>query len=81
MAAVTLAERVAALEQLVAQWLHPPERNTMSNDWRRTVGMFDSDPIMQESIAASQHLILLDTGHIIDIPFANTGTACRRSVL
>jgi hypothetical protein len=51
MAEATLAERVATLEQLVAQLMHTSERTARKKDWRRTIGMFDGDPIMQEILA------------------------------
>lgn len=56
MAEATLEERVATLEHLVTQLLHPPGRVEQSKDWRRTVGMFDGDPIMHEIIAEGQRV-------------------------
>ena len=41
MAEATLEERVATLEQLVAQLMHTAERTARKKDWRRTIGMFD----------------------------------------
>jgi len=46
MAEATLEERVATLEQRVAQLMHTFERTARKKDWRRTIGMFDGDPIM-----------------------------------
>jgi hypothetical protein len=57
MAEATLEERVATLEQLVAQLMHPSERTAREKkDWRRTIGMFDGDPIMQEIMAEGRRL-------------------------
>jgi hypothetical protein len=52
----TLEERVATLEQLVPQWIHTAERMARKKDWRRTIGMFDGDPIMQEIMAEGRRL-------------------------
>ena len=56
MAEATLEERVATLEQLVAQLMHTSERTQRKKDWRRTIGMFDGDPVMQEIMAAGRRL-------------------------
>ncbi len=56
MAEATLEERVATLEQLVAQLMHTAERTARKKDWRRTIGMFDGDPVMQEIMAEGQRL-------------------------
>ena len=56
MAEATLEKRVATLEQLVAQLMHPSERTTRKKDWHRTIGMFDGDPIMQEIMAEGRRL-------------------------
>jgi hypothetical protein len=56
MAEATLEERVATLEQLVAQLMRISEKTTRKKDWRRTIGMFDDDPIMQEIIAEGRRL-------------------------
>jgi len=56
MAEATLEERVATLEQLVAQLMGSSERTMRKKDWRRTVGMFDGDPIMQEIMAEGRRL-------------------------
>jgi hypothetical protein len=45
MAEATLEERVATLEQLVAQLMRASERAGRKKDWCRTIGMFDGDPI------------------------------------
>jgi hypothetical protein len=56
MAEATLEERVATLEQLVAQLMRISEKTTRKKDWRRTIGMFDDDPIMQEIVAEGRRL-------------------------
>lgn len=56
MAEATLEERVATLEHLVAQLLHPTAPGAPPKDWRRTAGMFDGDPIMREIIAEGQRV-------------------------
>jgi hypothetical protein len=56
MADATLEERVATLEQLVARLLRTTGQGEQSKDWRRTVGMFDGDLLMQEIIAEGQRL-------------------------
>jgi hypothetical protein len=56
MAEATLEERVATLEQLVAQLMHISEKTARKKDWRRTIGMFDGDPIMQEIIEEGRRL-------------------------
>jgi hypothetical protein len=56
MAEATWEQRVATLEQLVAPLIHTSERAVRKKDWRRTIGMFDGDPIMQEIIAEGQRL-------------------------
>ena len=56
MAEATLEERVATLEQLVAHLLQTTAPGERPQDWRRTVGMFDGDSIMQEIIAVGRRL-------------------------
>jgi hypothetical protein len=56
MAEATLEERVATLEQLVAQLVHTTEKMAPPKDWRQTVGMFADDPIMREIIAEGQRI-------------------------
>ena len=56
MAEATLEERVATLEQLVAHLLRTTVQGEGRKDWRRTVGMFDGDPLMQEIITEGQRL-------------------------
>jgi hypothetical protein len=56
MAEATLEERVATLEQLVAQLMHTSERTARKKDWRRTISMFDGDTIVQELLAEGRRL-------------------------
>ena len=44
----TLEERVAALEETVAQLLSQSDSVVARKDWRSTFGMFADDPIMKE---------------------------------
>ena len=44
----TLAERVAALEEAVAQLLSRSSLAVAKKDWRSTLGMFADDPVMKE---------------------------------
>ena len=43
----TLEERVAKLEQTVAELLAKP-REPRRDDWRKTIGMFTGDAVMRE---------------------------------
>ncbi|NLX55575.1 MAG: hypothetical protein GXY58_10710 [Planctomycetaceae bacterium] len=43
----TLEERVAKLEQTVAEMLANP-REPRRDDWRKTIGMFTGDAVMRE---------------------------------
>jgi hypothetical protein len=52
----TLEERVTTLEQLVDALRRNTKTAERSTDWRRTVGMFDGDPIMQEIIEEGRRL-------------------------
>jgi hypothetical protein len=51
MAGVTCKERVATLEHLVAHVLQTTAQGEHPQDWGRTDGMFDGDPMRQEIIA------------------------------
>jgi hypothetical protein len=44
----SLKERVAALEETVAQLLSQSDSAVAKKDWRSTLGMFADDPIMKE---------------------------------
>ena len=50
MSETTLEERVTTLEKLVAEIMHNADTSVRKKDWRRTIGMFDGDPIMKEII-------------------------------
>lgn len=53
---VTLEERVTKLEKLVDELMHKAATPMYKKDWRRTVGMFEGDPIMKEIIAEGQRI-------------------------
>lgn len=46
----TLEERVVKLENLVDMLLQHVDVSVRKKDWRRTIGMFDGDPLMKEII-------------------------------
>ena len=50
MSDTTLEERVTTLEKLVAELMHNADTGMRKKDWRRTIGIFDGDPIMKEII-------------------------------
>jgi hypothetical protein len=52
----TLEERVTTLETLVAELMHAADMSGQKKDWRRTVGMFDHDLIMQEIIEEGRRI-------------------------
>ena len=54
--AATLDERMARVEQLVDELVLKSEHPTRTKDWRRTVGMFDGDPVMKEIIDAGRRI-------------------------
>ncbi len=56
MASSTLEERVAELERLMEELMQRSGDSAEENDWRRSVGMFDDDPIMKEIIEEGQRL-------------------------
>jgi tetrahydromethanopterin S-methyltransferase subunit B len=45
---VILEERVTKLEKLVDELMRKADTSVHKNDWRRTVGMFEGDPILKE---------------------------------
>ena len=65
MADATLAERMTTLEQLVAKLMRTIETSGRTKDWRRPVGMFDGDPIMQEIIAEGRRIREADRRHTV----------------
>ena len=56
MASTTIEDRVAELERLVDKLMQRSGRSTEEKDWRRTVGMFDSDEIMKEIIEEGRRI-------------------------
>lgn len=54
--AATLDERLARVEQLVEELVRKSNSPERSKDWRRTVGMFDGDPVMKEIIEAGRRI-------------------------
>ena len=56
MAGATFKQRVAPLEHLVAHVLQATAQGERPKDWRRTVCMFDGDPMRQEIIAEGRRL-------------------------
>jgi hypothetical protein len=54
----TIEERLARLEQLVDQLLQFKSTSGQAgrDDWKRTFGMFASDPVMKEIIQAGQRI-------------------------
>jgi hypothetical protein len=53
---VTLEERVTRLEKLVFVLMHKADIPVHKKDWRRTVGMFEGDPVMKEIIEEGQRI-------------------------
>ena len=43
-----LEERIASLEETVAQLVAVAGPGKQNGDWRSTVGMFEGDPVMKE---------------------------------
>ena len=60
MASTTIEDRVAELERLVDKLMQRSDRSTEEKDWRRTVGMFDSDEIMKEIIEEGRRIRVED---------------------
>jgi hypothetical protein len=52
----TLEERVAALEETVAQLLSQSGSGVAKKNWRSTLGMFADDPIMKEIDAEGRRI-------------------------
>jgi hypothetical protein len=48
MSHTTLEQRVAALENTVAELLARSRSTSDKRDWRRAIGMFANDPVMKE---------------------------------
>ncbi len=56
MSNVELEERLVRLETLVGQLLEKRNGRRGDKDWRRSIGMFDGDPIMEEIIEAGREI-------------------------
>jgi hypothetical protein len=56
MLSITLEERVTQLERFVDELRHRSDASVRKKDWRRTVGMFDGDPIMKEIIEEGRRI-------------------------
>jgi hypothetical protein len=53
---ITLEERVTQLERFVDELRRRSDASVRKKDWRRTVGMFDGDPIMKEIIEEGRRI-------------------------
>jgi hypothetical protein len=51
-----LEQRVSKLEQMMDALLQNVDVPAHKKDWRRTVGMFDDDPLMKEIIEEGQRV-------------------------
>jgi hypothetical protein len=56
MLSITLEERVTQLERFVDELRHRSDASVRKKDWRRTIGMFDGDPIMKEIIEEGRRI-------------------------
>jgi hypothetical protein len=52
----SLEERIVKLEKLMDTVLQNLDIASRKKDWRKTAGMFDGDPLMQEIIAEGQRI-------------------------
>jgi len=52
----SLEDRVARLERLVDELTRKSASDPRVKDWRRTVGMFEGDPIMKEIIEEGRRI-------------------------
>ena len=52
----SLEERVIKLEKMMDNVLQNLDISARKKDWRRTVGMFDGDPLMKEIIEEGQRI-------------------------
>lgn len=52
----SLEERIVKLEEMMDTVLQNLDISTRKKDWRKTAGMFDSDPLMQEIIEEGQRI-------------------------
>ncbi len=56
MSGFSLEQRVTKLEELVGELVTKSDTSPRRKDWRRTVGMFDGDPVMEEIIEAGRQI-------------------------
>lgn len=56
----TLEDRMARVEKLVDELVQKSVSAEPPKDWRRTVGMFDGDPVMKEIIEEGRRIRELD---------------------
>ncbi|MBC7818118.1 MAG: hypothetical protein IAG10_14610 [Planctomycetaceae bacterium] len=56
----TLEDRMARVEKLVDELVQKSGSTEPPKDWRRTVGMFDGDPVMKEIIEEGRRIRELD---------------------
>jgi hypothetical protein len=56
----TLEDRMARVEKLVDELVQKARSSECAKDWRRTVGMFDGDPVMKEIIEEGRRIRELD---------------------
>lgn len=56
----TLEDRMARVEKLVDELVQKAGSSEPAKDWRRTVGMFDGDPVMKEIIEEGRRIRELD---------------------
>lgn len=56
----TLEDRMARVEKLVDELVQKSSSAEPPKDWRRTVGMFDGDPVMKEIIEEGRRIRELD---------------------
>ena len=60
MAPATLDARLTRVEQLVDELVRKANGVERPKDWRRTIGMFDGDPVMKEIIDEGRRIRELD---------------------
>ena len=67
MSQATIEERVARLENLMDSLVRgKPGEQPKRKDWRRTIGMFDGDPVMKEIIDAALRMRDEERRHVHD---------------
>ena len=60
MSSLTLEDRLSRVEKLVDELVQKSVGGEPAKDWRRTVGMFDGDPVMREIIEEGRRIRELD---------------------